>query len=125
MGIQARSLRGRVAAIACTLAAVLVAAAGAAPGTAGAATAGAPPGGGVVHAVSPAEQSATRAFWTPSRLAHATPLPAAPVPAHLRGTPARPPSAIPSPTRFRGVPTVGARCFSPRGRTRTSARPAW
>jgi hypothetical protein len=108
MGMQARSLRGRVAATACTLAAALVAA----PGTAGAATAGQPRGGGVVHEVSPAGQSAARAFWTPSRLAAATPLPGAPVPAHLRGSPARPPAAIPSPTRFAGVPTVGPLFFT-------------
>jgi V8-like Glu-specific endopeptidase len=107
MGIPARSMRGRVVAISFTLAAALVAAGGATAGTAAAVTGGPRPGGGVVHAVSPAAQRATRAFWTPSQMAAATP-----VPAHQSGTPAGPPPVIPRPAHFDGVPTVGALFFT-------------
>ncbi len=62
-----------------------------------------------MHAVSPAAQSATRAFWTASRRAAATPLTGAPEPADLAG---RAPSVIPSPTQFDGVPAVGALFFT-------------
>lgn len=117
MGVPARSIRGRVAVTAFTLAAAVVAAVGASAGpaaatTAAAATAGRLPGRAAAYAVSPAAQSATRAFWTPSRMAAATPAPGTPAPAHTGGTLAGPPPGIPSPTVFDGVPTVGALFFT-------------
>jgi V8-like Glu-specific endopeptidase len=112
MGIQPPSLRRRVVATAFALAAGLAAAGGATAGTAAAATRGPRPDIGVVHQVSRAEQSATRAFWTPARMAAATPAPGAPAPAHMSGTPAATSPGIPHPTRFDGVPTVGALFFT-------------
>src|SRR5262245_4770445 len=55
----------------------------------------------------PAQQAAA-AFWTPARLAAATPLPTTPA----AGGPVGPPPGIPSPTHFAGVPTVGALFFT-------------
>ena len=93
-------MRRWAVALASTLA---VAVAGAGTASAGTA-AGAPgPGRGAGHAVSVAAQQAARAFWTPARMAAATPLPdgrKAGRPATRRG--------IPSPAHFAGVPTAGA-----------------
>jgi V8-like Glu-specific endopeptidase len=85
------------------VAAMATAAIAMAGGTAPAATSGPPPGTGVVHTLSPAAQHATRAFWTPSRLATATPERGVASPAQ---TPA-PPPGTPTATPFNGVPTVG------------------
>ncbi len=100
MGIQARFRRGRVAASAALLAAVTATAA-----PAGAATSGPHPGGGVTHTVSSAAQRGARAYWTPSRMAAATPVSAP-------GATAGPPRGIPRPKLFSGVPTVGALFFT-------------
>jgi V8-like Glu-specific endopeptidase len=120
MGIPVRFLRGRVAAIGVTLAAGVLAAGGASAGAAaatragagaagtGAATGSAGAGGAVVHAVSQAGQSATRAFWTRSRMAAATPVAGE----RAATAPASQPSSIPDPTQFAGVPTVGALFFT-------------
>ncbi|HYZ56814.1 MAG TPA: trypsin-like serine protease, partial [Streptosporangiaceae bacterium] len=61
------------------------------------------PGIGVVHAVSPAAQRATRTFWTPSRLATATPEQGGIKSNATAGAPPGTPTA----TKFNGVPTVG------------------
>jgi V8-like Glu-specific endopeptidase len=60
--------------------------------------------GGITHAVSSAAQRATQAFWTPAAMKAATPLA---VPEPYKGTPPPPPKT-PHPTKFSGVPTVGA-----------------
>jgi V8-like Glu-specific endopeptidase len=61
------------------------------------------PGIGVVHTFSLAAQQATRAFWTPSRLATATPEEGGIKPNATPG----PPPGTPTATKFSGVPTVG------------------
>ena len=106
MNLQARSLSGWAAAASAL--ALTMAGMGTAAATS-AAAAGAPrPGGAVVRAVSrPAQQAAVR-FWTPARMAAATPLSAAPA----ARAPAGEPSGTPSPTHFAGVPTVGALFFT-------------
>ena len=87
---------------------VLVVGAAGAAATTGAAAATARPGPrGGVHAVSAAAQRASRTFWTPARMAAATPMQAADATA-----PPTPPPGIPSPTHFNGVPTVGALFFT-------------
>jgi V8-like Glu-specific endopeptidase len=62
----------------------------------------------VVHAVSGPARRAATAFWTPARIAAATPVPGAPA----SGDPPGPPVGIPSATHFAGVPTVGALLFT-------------
>ena len=103
MNIQAGTARGRAAALASALAVVL---AGTSATAAGAATGGPHPGSVVVRAVSRSAQQAARAYWTPARMAAATPVPGGPA-----GGPSSPPG-IPSPTHFPGVPTVGALFFT-------------
>jgi V8-like Glu-specific endopeptidase len=100
--LQARSLSGRAAvafALALTMAGTGIAAAGATTAAAGAPR----PGSAVMRAVSrPAQQAADR-FWTPARMAAATP----PSAASARQAP-----GTPSPVHFAGVPTVGALFFT-------------
>jgi V8-like Glu-specific endopeptidase len=75
-----------------------------AAGPATGATASAPMlAAGVVHGVGPGAQSATRAFWTASRMATA-----APEPYGERGGATDPPPGTPQAAAFDGVPTVGA-----------------
>jgi V8-like Glu-specific endopeptidase len=112
MGILAPSTRRRTAAAstlaAFTLATTLTAATAAAASPAS--PAGSHPIGAVTRSVSTAGQRATRAFWTPAAMAAATPLP---LPEPLSATtppPSKPP--IPKPTKFDGVPTVGALFFT-------------
>ena len=103
MNIQAGTARGWAAALAPALA-VALAGTGA---VAASAAAGAPgPDSAVVRTVSRPAQQAARAYWTPARMAAATPMRAG-----LAGRPASPPG-IPSPTHFPGVPTVGALFFT-------------
>ncbi len=103
MNIQAKPVcRWAVAAL---VSAVSVATAGAVAAPAGAVVGAARPGRAAPHAVSWAAQRATRAYWTPARMAAATPLRGGPRAGGLR---AGRPSGIPSPTRFAGVPTAGA-----------------
>jgi V8-like Glu-specific endopeptidase len=104
MDIQARPARWALAAAAAAMTVAMTApgaAAGTVPRVAG-------PGNAVVHAVSGAAQRAATAFWTPARIAAATPAPGAP----SSGGPAGPRVGIPSPTHFAGVPTVGALLFT-------------
>jgi len=75
-----------------------------AAGGAGAYPAGSRPGAGLVRAVGFAARRSARTFWTRSRMAAATPAAAD----SKGGASARAPRGIPSPTRFDGVPTVGA-----------------
>jgi hypothetical protein len=105
MSIQPRSRRGRVAAIAALLAAAAFTAAGAVAAPAGAATSGPHSGGGVRYTVSSAAQRTARGYWTPARMAAATPVSAP-------GATAGPPHGIPHPQLFSGVPTVGALFFT-------------
>jgi V8-like Glu-specific endopeptidase len=100
-----RATRGRWAVAAAAVLAVAMTAPGVAAGTV---PAGPGPGGAVVHAVSGPAQRAAGAFWTPSRMAAATPMPGAPA----SGAQPGPPAGIPSPTHFAGVPTVGALFFT-------------
>jgi V8-like Glu-specific endopeptidase len=107
VSVHARTRRGRLAATAVTLVITALAATGAAALPAGAATSGTHPSAGVTHAVSPVAQRATRAFWTRSRMAAATP-----DTGYRAGRQAGPPPQIPYPTHFDGVPTVGALFFT-------------
>ena len=107
MSVQARTRRRRLGATAVTLAIAILAVTGAAALPAGAATSGVHPGAGTVHAVSATAQRGTRAFWTRSRMAAATP-----VTGNRAGGQVGPPPQIPDPTRFDGVPTVGALFFT-------------
>jgi hypothetical protein len=79
-------------------------------GTAGASTGGPPPPIGVVYAVSQAAQQSARAFWTPARMAAATPAGKALGTVMANRTPS-PPPGIPTAKLFTGVPTVGALFF--------------
>jgi V8-like Glu-specific endopeptidase len=97
MSIQARSVRGR----AVTSALVLAAAMAAAGGTS--VSASAATGSGVVHRVGAAAQSATRAYWTASRMAAA-----AGRVEHMSAGTAEAPATAPQSTHFDGVKTVGA-----------------
>jgi V8-like Glu-specific endopeptidase len=113
MGIRVMTGRRRAVMTAFALAAAMAAVAGVAQaatgrtaGTARAATGGPQPIG-VVHTVSPAAQQATRAFWTPSRLATATPEQGI-----KSNTTPGPPPGTPTATKFSGVPTVGALFFT-------------
>ena len=103
MNFLAGMARGWAAALASALAVTLAGtgavAAGAVTGTPG-------PDSAVVHTVSRPAQRAAGAYWTPARMAGATP-----VRSGLAGRPASPPG-IPSPTHFPGVPTVGALFFT-------------
>ena len=100
MNIEAGKARRWAAALVPALAVVLT-------GTsAGAATRTPGPGGAVMRTVSVSGQQAARAYWTPGRMAAATP-----VRGGLAGGPASP-SGIPSPIHFPGVPTVGALFFT-------------
>ena len=83
--------------------ALAMAAAGLTAGTTAAAAVASPGQRAPVQAVSAAAQQASRALWTPARMAAATPL--------ADATPS-PPPGIPSPTHFTGVPTVGALFFT-------------
>jgi V8-like Glu-specific endopeptidase len=63
----------------------------------------------VMHTVGKGAQAAARAFWTKARMAAATPI------GQAKGGPAstaKPPSGIPNPIHFNGVPTVGALFFT-------------
>lgn len=102
-------------------ASVLAMAAAGAAATTGAAAATARPGShsGAAHAVSAAAQRASRAFWTPARMAAATPVQVAaqaaaqtPAQADVPAATPTPPPGIPSPTHFSGVPTVGTLFFT-------------
>lgn len=88
---------------------VLAAVGGAAIGAmAAAATGGSHPDIGVVRAVGPAAQQAARAFWTPSRMAAASPA----LSDIIAGRAAGPPPGTPTARPFGGVPTVGALFFT-------------
>jgi len=65
---------------------------------------------GVTTTVSTAAQQTTRAFWTPARMAGATPV----VRLHgvIAGPAASPPPGTPTARLFNGVPTVGAVFFT-------------
>jgi V8-like Glu-specific endopeptidase len=90
------------------LAAVAAASPAAVGGLAGASMVGSRPGIGVVHTVGAAAQRAARAFWTPSRMAAASP-----VPAQFRaGRAVGPPRGTPTAKHFNGVSTVGALFFT-------------
>jgi V8-like Glu-specific endopeptidase len=103
MGIQTAPARGWAVALASALA-VAIAGAGATVGTAAAAATSPRLDGGTAHVVSPRQQHAARAFWTPSRMAAATPLGTG----RAAGAPSTQAPGIPSPKHFSGVPTVGA-----------------
>jgi V8-like Glu-specific endopeptidase len=79
-------------------------------GRAGASTGRSVPEIGVEYVVGQAAQQATRAFWTPARMAAATPAlkPAAPP---VAGPRSGPPPGTPTANLFNGVPTVGALFF--------------
>jgi V8-like Glu-specific endopeptidase len=104
MGSQAISGRLRALMAAFALAGAMAATGG----TAAAATGSPQPGIGVVHGLSLAAQQATRAFWTPSRLATATPEQGGIKSNATAGPPPGTPTAVPS----GGVPTVGALFFT-------------
>jgi V8-like Glu-specific endopeptidase len=78
-------------------------------GTAGATTRPVPETG-VELAVGQAAQQSTRAFWTPARMAAATPVPK-PLSAVTFGPASGPPPGTPTAKLFNGVPTVGALFF--------------
>jgi V8-like Glu-specific endopeptidase len=96
-------------------AALVLAVIGAAPvvavlaGTAGASTRPVPQIG-VEYAVGQAAQQSTRAFWTPARMAAATPVPK-PLTPLVAGPASGPPPGTPTAKLFPGVPTVGALFF--------------
>jgi V8-like Glu-specific endopeptidase len=79
-------------------------------GMALASTGGPTPGTDGTSTVGAAAQQATRAFWTPARMAAATPV------TNLKGVMASPavspPPGIPTARPFNGVPTVGALFFT-------------
>jgi len=78
-------------------------------GTAGATTRPVPQIG-VEYAVGQAAQQSTRAFWTPARMAAATPV-LKPLTPLVAGPASGPPPGIPTAKLFNGVPTVGALFF--------------
>jgi V8-like Glu-specific endopeptidase len=100
-----RIWRGTIA----TVSTLAMAAAGAAAttGAAAAATGRPAPHPGQVHPVSAAAQRASQLFWTPARMAAATP-----VQSDATSAAPTPPPGIPSPTHFAGVPTVGTLFFT-------------
>ena len=79
-------------------------------GMALASTGGPPPAIGVTSTVSTAAQQTARAFWTPARMAAATPV----VNPNevIAGPAASPPPGTPTARLFNGVPTVGALFFT-------------
>jgi len=79
-------------------------------GMALASTGGPPPAIGVTSTVSTAAQQTARAFWTPARMAAATPV----VNPNevIAGPAASPPPGTPTARPFNGVPTVGAVFFT-------------
>jgi V8-like Glu-specific endopeptidase len=79
-------------------------------GMALASTGGPTPGIGVTTTVSTAAQQAARAFWTPARMAAATPM--ANLNGVIAGPAASPPPGTPTARPFNGVPTVGAVFFT-------------
>jgi V8-like Glu-specific endopeptidase len=100
--------RRRCWAVAAALVLAAIAVTPAVGGTAGASTDGSNPETGVVLPVSAAAQRAARAFWTPSRMAAATP-----APNEAAASPAvGPPPGTPTARLFNGVPTVGALFFT-------------
>lgn len=103
MNVQAGTARGLAAALASAL---VMALAGSTVAAAGTATGTTRPDSTVVHTVSGPAQRATRGYWTPARMAAATP-----VRGGLAGGPASP-KGIPSPMHFPGVPPVGALFFT-------------
>jgi V8-like Glu-specific endopeptidase len=108
MSRQARTARGWVAALGSALAVALAVTGAVTGAVAGAATGTPGPDSAVVHAVSGSAQRAARAYWVPSRMLAATPLPGVPA----AGSPPGAPPGIPSPRQFDGVPTVGALFFT-------------
>jgi V8-like Glu-specific endopeptidase len=82
-------------------------------GMALASTGGPPPAIGVTSAVSTAAQQAARAFWTPARMAAATPV--ANLSGVIAGPAVSPPPGTPTARPFNGVPTVGALFFTNQG----------
>jgi hypothetical protein len=99
---------GRLAVAAAALALAAAAAAQAVGAVAGTAAGESRPGIGVVRAVGPAAQRATRAFWTPARMAAASPV----LGETVAGPAVSPPPGIPTARLFGGVPTVGALFFT-------------
>ena len=99
-----------------TLAAALSATGLATGGPATAAARSGPAPGAAVHTVGAAAQSAAGSYWTPARMATATPLTSAQAPAagpeHAAASTPQPPPGTPDPTYFNGVPTVGALFFT-------------
>jgi V8-like Glu-specific endopeptidase len=79
-------------------------------GMALASTGGPPPAIGVTSTVSTAAQQAARAFWTPARMAAATPV--VNPNGVIAGPAASPPPGTPTARLFNGVPTVGALFFT-------------
>jgi Trypsin len=99
---------GRLVAAAAALTLVAAVASETVGAVAGTAAPGSRPGAGLVRAVSPAAQRAARAFWTPARMAAASPEPGDTV----AGPAITPPPGIPTARSFGGVPTVGALFFT-------------
>jgi V8-like Glu-specific endopeptidase len=83
---------------------------GALGGMALASTGGPTPAIGVTTTVSTAAQQSARAFWTPARMAAATPM--VNVKGVIAGPAASPPRGTPTARLFNGVPTVGAVFFT-------------
>ena len=79
-------------------------------GMALASTGGPAPAIGVTTSVSTAAQQVARAFWTPARMAAATPM--VNVNGVIAGPAASPPPGTPTARPFNGVPTVGAVFFT-------------
>lgn len=80
-------------------------------GTAGASTRSPAPQFGVEYAVGQAAQQTTRSFWTPARMAAATPV-AKPLSSLTFGRASGAPPGTPTANLFNGVPTVGALFFT-------------
>jgi V8-like Glu-specific endopeptidase len=98
--------RRAVTSTALALAAVAGAASAALPmagGLATASTVGTRPDTGIMRTVSPTAQRTARAFWTPSRMAAATP-----AQENVKAGKAGPPPGTPTAVHFGGVPTAGA-----------------
>jgi V8-like Glu-specific endopeptidase len=79
-------------------------------GMALASTGGSTPAVGVTSTVSTAAQQTARAFWTPARMAAATPV--VNLSGVMAGPAASPPPGTPTARPFNGVPTVGAVFFT-------------
>jgi V8-like Glu-specific endopeptidase len=76
-------------------------------------TVGSTPAIGVTSTVSPVAQQTARAFWTPARMAAATPVPNRG--GIVAGPAVSPPPGIPTARLFNGVRTVGALFFTSQG----------